>query len=61
MAAWSCNEERHSNELDNSGGAAPPLHPPALAFAQSLIPSVYTAVCHVQAIQGGCNPSELLL
>jgi len=57
-----CIEERHSNELDNSGGAAPPLHPPALAqFAQSLILSVYTALCHVQAIQVECNPAELLL
>jgi hypothetical protein len=36
-------------------------HPPALAqFAQSLKSSVYTAVCHVQAIQVDSNPSELL-
>jgi hypothetical protein len=41
-----CNEERHPNELVNSGGAAPPLHPPALAFAQSLsYHSVSEAVC----------------
>ena len=41
-----CNEERHSNELDNSGGAVPPLHPPALAFAQSLsYHTVSVAVC----------------
>ena len=75
-----CNEERHSNEFDNSWGAAPPLRPPALAFAQSLsYHSVSEAVClpmvcktsyiylnscvltGERAIQGGCNPSELLL
>jgi len=41
-----CNEERHSNELDNSGGGVAPPPPPALAFAQSLsYHTVSVAVC----------------
>ena len=51
-----CNEERH--EFDNSGGGAPPLHPPALAFAQSLsYHSVSEAVCLPMV----CNTSNLYL
>ena len=32
-----CNEERHSNELDNLGGAAPPPAPPRFCVCTVLV------------------------
>ena len=44
--------------LDNSGGAAPPLHPPALAFAQSLS---YHTVSVAFCLPMVCKTSDIYL